>query len=543
MDTDITVIKDENKIDLSPITLALLDQIKSIPRKKLPDETSRISVSQTAAFFAIAYEKLRNAVEYREAHLMRRAAIERILKRRLTLNPQGDGEAENLIRELLWARYAPNESLGEHDVEVIQKIIDKYIYLRSYLLGGQTEKKKAYYSVFLFDLLTCEIEETLSPEEAQRNAQFTYFIFQVLKGKVKIEGATQEKHDAYLYISVERAFAKNDNAFLRYHLYSLSKLQLKDVSRDKLDQLAAAMPALFTDIDKIISNPHSNRIFLFVRRYIPPFHILFDLIRQEPSDKIKPLLEDRDKLWTALEKICREKYALTQTKLNGLAIKAIIYIFLTKMIFAIILEYPLSLYFYNEVNYVTIAINALFPALLMFLIVGLTRVPGADNTRRIFERLVDIIDADKSFETGVALITKNRKVRRPTLIFAFTVFYSLTFIITFLLLHSILLLLKFNAISEIIFILFVSLVAFFSYRIRQVAKQYLLREKDSIFRPFTDFFFMPVLSVGKVLSSGISKINIFGFVFDFFIEAPFKLIVEVVEEWVRFVRERREEII
>lgn len=54
---------------------------------------------------------------------------------------------------------------------------------------------------------------------------------------------------------------------------------------------------------------------------------------------------------------------------------------------------------------------------------------------------------------------------------------------------------------------------------------------------------MPVLSVGKVLSSGISKINIFGFVFDFFIEAPFKLIVEVVEEWVRFVRERREEII
>ena len=33
-------------------------------------------------FFALVYEKVRNAVEYREDHLILRAAIERILKRR-----------------------------------------------------------------------------------------------------------------------------------------------------------------------------------------------------------------------------------------------------------------------------------------------------------------------------------------------------------------------------------------------------------------------------------------------------------------------------
>lgn len=126
---------------------------------------------------------------------------------------------------------------------------------------------------------------------------------------------------------------------------------------------------------------------------------------------------------------------------------------------------------------------------------------------------------------------------------AFSIFYLFTFIATFGLFYEALTLLHFNIISQLIFYFFVSMVTFFGYRVRQTAKEYQVYEKDHFLRPLGDFFFMPVLSVGKFLSSNVSKLNFLTVVFDFLIEAPFKLLVEVVEEWVKFVKQKREEIV
>jgi len=49
--------------------------------------------------------------------------------------------------------------------------------------------------------------------------------------------------------------------------------------------------------------------------------------------------------------------------------------------------------------------------------------------------------------------------------------------------------------------------------------------------------------IGKWLSSNVSKVNIFIFVFDFIIEAPFKVLVEVAEDWTRYVKERKDNMV
>lgn len=213
------------------------------------------------------------------------------------------------------------------------------------------------------------------------------------------------------------------------------------------------------------------------------------------------------------------------------------------MLFALILEYPLSLYIYKEVNLVSIGINSIFPPILMVLILAFFRVPGESNTKKIYERIIEIIDADKTFETQIAYMPKKPLVRRPSLIFGFTIFYSITFIVTLTAIYEILILLNFNLISQFIFLFFVSVVTFFSYRIRQIVKELRLEDKESIFTPIVDFFFMPILSLGKFFSQEIARLNFFIFVFDFLIEAPFKLVFEIVEEWISFVRKRKEEII
>jgi hypothetical protein len=53
---------------------------------------------------------------------------------------------------------------------------------------------------------------------------------------------------------------------------------------------------------------------------------------------------------------------------------------------------------------------------------------------------------------------------------------------------------------------------------------------------------MPILSLGQLLSRGLSKLNFLSVFFDFIIEAPFKLVIEVIEEWISFVRTKRDEI-
>lgn len=535
------VQKDEH-IELSENTTALLNDLRKIKDRAPADEFTKLQVSQAVSFLALVYERVRNAIEDREEHLLRRAAIERILKRRLAMNPQGEGEGENLLRELMWARYYPNGFLGQNDISKVQKIIDIYLSIKKSLVTGRGNEAKVYLSEFILDLLTCEIEETLSPAEAMRDADFNYYIYQVLKEKVKIEGMTAEQRDAFLLISLEKSYRKSDLPYQRYHLFTIFYKPLGQHTPEELLQLTTHLPEVFHKIDNLIKNKVVEKLIKFTRKQLPPFLILFDIIKRKKKE-IETILTDKAKLWTEVDMTCRTKYQQTKSKLSTLAFKSLVYIFVTKMLFAIILEVPLSKLIYNEVNYTAIIVNSLFPPILMLIIILWIRIPGEDNTKRIYNRLMEIINADPTFEQSVALITKQPRKKRPILTMGFTIFYTLTFVITFLAIYEMLTYIHFNLLSMSLFVFFISVVSFFAYRIKQVVNEYRLVEKDSILRPIIDFFFMPILSLGKLFSEGVSKINVFIVLFDFIIEAPFKLIIEVIEEWMTFVRQRKEEII
>ena len=533
--------KESEEIKLSSYTTALISALRQIKPKPRPDDLSVLTVSQTVSLFALAYEKIRNAVEFREDHLILRAAIERIIRRRFSLNPSGKGEAENLLRELLWARYFDTGTLGGDDVNQVQKVIDNYIRLRNLIVIGRPAVEREYFSQFLLDLLTVEIEETLKPDSTALMANLTFFIYQVLHQKIKIEGVNNQQKDIYFLIAVEKAFRKSDQAHQRYHLFISFYKRLKEYQPEDLEDLAIKLPAILRRIDQLIGNPYVENLTKFTRKQMPPFIILFDIFKKKFSE-IEAILTNKNKLWNQVDFICREKYQQLGRRISTLAVRSFIYILLTKMLFALILEYPLSMFIYGNVNHMSILINSLFPPFLMALIVTFFRIPGEENTRKIYERIIEIIDADKSFETKVAFMPKKQRQKNSGLIFGFTVFYSLTFIITFLLIYEILSLLNFNLISQLIFIFFVSVVTFFSYRVKQISKELKLEEKESIFTPFIDFFFMPILSLGKFFSQEIARLNFFIIIFDFLIEAPFKMIFEVVEEWISFVRKRKDEI-
>src|SRR3989338_8028031 len=78
--------------------------------KKIPRDEPLVSISTRTSTASFIYERMRNAVDYREEHLLRRNAIERALRRRLSIG-SGDELAEKLVTELIHARYLPNNAI------------------------------------------------------------------------------------------------------------------------------------------------------------------------------------------------------------------------------------------------------------------------------------------------------------------------------------------------------------------------------------------------------------------------------------------------
>ncbi|MEI6533176.1 MAG: hypothetical protein WCO06_05050 [Candidatus Roizmanbacteria bacterium] len=530
-------------IDLSIYSNALVDTIKAIKPKNKPDDYSKLSVSQTASFLALVYEKIRNAIEYHEEHLIRRAAIERIVRRRLAINPSGKGEAENILRELLWARYFPNESVGEEDVQKSQQILEKYLLLKRLILSGRNSEQQAYFTQFIIDLLSCEIEESLSIESSTRESAFTYFVFQTLRKKIKIEGITDDLKDAYFFIAVDKSYRKSADSHQRYHMFSMFYKSISEYKPQEIQDLATRFPEITKKIDALLKNDYVENLAKFLRRQLPPYLILFDIFLKKPQGW-QEKLKSKESLWLLVDQICKDKYQFIKGRLRLLTIRSLIYIIITKMAFLILVEIPLSQMIYGAIHFETTLILLSAPVIIMMLIILTTHIPGEDNTKFIYQRIIDIIDKDSTFEERIAYISRKRDKKRPFLIFIFTLLYIATFVLTLFVMYFILSLINFTAIQMGLFLFFVSVISFFAYRIRQVANEYRLNEKDNILSPLVDVFFMPILALGKFFSNEVSaRLNIFIIIFDFFIEAPFKLIVEVIEEWIRFVKARKDEIV
>lgn len=532
--------KTSSTLGISNYTDHLLKVYENRLRPREIPEQQAIKVSRAVSFFAFWYEKMRNAVEYREDHLIRRAAVERILKRRLMFNEQGVGIAEPLIKELLWAGYIKNGSIPETDIQIVHDIIQKYLYIRRQVYPGRPAKEQSSLDEFIVNLLSCEIEETLSPDKEMD--AFVNFVYHSILTRVEFKEKQNHDHKNVLtYVATDQGFAKSDLPLIQYHL---AKLLLPELTVTKGDRVETILP-FFLDIYKQINwatkNHATDKLKRYIKRNSPPYMILRDIIENHPKDT-RAILTNIDQLKYKVDEICRKRYQSTKAKLTRAGVRSIIYIFLTKMILAILIEYPIDRYLLKKVDFIPLAINIIFPPFLMFLLVAITNVPGADNTKRIFERILSIIQPDRSDETKY-LVKSARTTKRPLLMFGFSVIYLLAFVVSFGLIIMGLREIHFNIISQLFFIFFLSMVLFFGYRIRQTAKEYLLVDKEGILSPISDFFMLPILSLGKWLSQEISRLNIFIFIFDFIIEAPFKAVFEVGEEWINFVRHKKEEII
>ena len=510
-------------------------------------EEAKIKVSELISRLAFYYEKIRNSVDYKEEYLLRKNAILRILKRQVIIEgplkiPNAEAIAHNLLVELIRAGYLPNNKLPETKIGEIARVVDKYLKLRFYALPKlAADQQKNEYGKWILAMAAAEVEENLNTDAVAQAAVGN--MYELLSKEIVLPGdsAYQKDREIQIYVSIHRIFMKFDRDMLDFLLLKYYSANWARAAEEEIKYLANHLEAMKEAITGQMNHPLAAQLNKIVNRYSVYFTILTDVVTDDPVGVYEDFRDDPKAFPRLVKKFANKRYHEAKEKLRRAAVRSIIYIFLTKMVLAFILEVPVTLWLGEVLNYNSLAINISFPPLLLFLIVLFTRTPTEANTLKIVQGVEEVVFAEKERREPIVLRPPSGRGRGASA--AFAIIYTITFFITFGLAVYFLDKIHFTFVSIIIFLFFLTLVSFFGLRIRKVAREiYIVEGRENIFTFILDFFYVPVIEAGKWLNERFSRLNFFVFILDFIIEAPFKIFVDIAEDWTKYVKERKEEI-
>lgn len=504
--------------------------------KREGEELIKVNVMTSAVAFM--YEKVRTIIDYQEEHLVRKGAIFRILKRRFLEGNDYYKIAENLVKELISARYLPNNKIPETKIIEVAQVIEKY----DLLYSGVKELRGLKTSLKLYDwilgIASVEIEEIIIPSNQEK--VLVRFMYDEIKQRVEIvsKKMTEDDKNLQIFIAVNRSLVKSDKQMLEYLLLKLWHPEWKTNYQQFLPKFIDQITELKTEIDNQLNHKLANRLLRFCRRYATMLIILREVIYQD-FKKAKGLVNDIPALETKIREVCQDKYKEVKRKLKTQILRAIVYVFFTKMLLALVLEIPFDYYILQSFNWLAIIVNITFPPLLMVFIASTIRTPSSKNTDAMIKGIHRILTG----KIGEVKYIKGVKKRSWFTWFIFNLIYFITFLVPFVLIVYVLDKIEFSILSIILFLVFLSIVSFFGVRIRNSASELVVLEKrENILGELFDFITLPFIRFGRWLSFNFSRINIFVFILDFIIEAPLKIILQAIEEWLAFFKEKKEDL-
>ncbi|MBI4036062.1 hypothetical protein HY383_03855 [Candidatus Daviesbacteria bacterium] len=495
-----------------------------------------ISVNPVVAELATWYEKFRTAMDYRAEEVILRAAIERILKRRLILGGEGKTVATPLIRELVWARYFPDFTIAESQVAQVSHALDLYLELER-KVNQKHRIGKGAVNEWIMHLVSSEIEHILKPNDPKD--VMSNFIFNIFKDRITIADDTDEVKNIQTFIAVRRAYANDDLAFLRYHLF---KQYFGHLNSENLEKVAEGFADAYKQFEDHFKYPAKDKIYTYIKNQSVPFLILDDVFRKYRG-KTAALVLDEDRLNSEILAACNARYKAIRSKVNRAIVRSVIFIFCTKAVFALFVEGTFERILYGRILWPSIVLNTLTPPALMILVGFLIKTPTRENSFKILKKINTILYDDPPALDQPLTVKKKPSKTDPLMWSLFILMWLTAFGISLGSIVFVLTKVGINPLSQGIFLFFLAIVSFVSFRINRTANMYVMKEKrERISSVVMDFFFMPFIQIGSRLTLAISQINILLFIFDFIIETPFKGIFAFFEQWFLFLRNQREKL-
>ncbi len=525
--------------ELSQQTQRLIQRYQSWYQSLQPKEgISAIHVDEVASKVAAFYEKIRGVVDWREEHLIRKAAIERILKRRLFLQKNEEGLATRFVYELIRGGYFPNDKIEETKIETVQALLDKYIFILNNSPSPPAEKAKVQLYDWLLSIAACEVEEVLDPPRRER--ALIEYMEELMRERIFVlPGISEEEKNTQISIAVQNALFKLDYPIISYHLLRKQYPDWIQLSKIQLEEFTKNIYLIWRNVEKALRHPLAKKFYQICERYDTPYLILGDIISTDPL-KIEEKIGNAQTLENSIREAYLKRLGQLRSKVGRAAIYSTISIFVTKMVLAFLIELPFDKYLTHQFSYQTLGFNILIPPLLMLFLVVTVRPPRKENLERVvLETMKIVYESEKKDIYEV----KSSKKRGFVLNAVITIFYLATFFVSFGLIWWGLEKLDFGILSKLIFIVFFSLICFAGVKVRERAKELSVeKEKEGFLGFLLDSLSLPFIRMGKWLSGQWAKYNIIMVLIIALIDLPFQLFTEFLEQWRYFLKEKKEEI-
>ena len=485
-----------------------------------------LEVNKIIAKAATFYEKVRYLIDYREEHTIRRAAIERILKRRVFIE-QSPHAGMTLLQELADGQYLEKEKATEELAGDIDRIVWKFLnVIEAAKVNGAIARR-------LVSFAATEIDSRLSPLQYAVDESTVEAFYKTMKGHAHVHGVSEEEVNIQLYCAIWRSLLSADNERLSYALWLLYVPEWRGPELD-FRLIAGKLAGVASRIHSAVGNSLQWQIAQKIKNESIYFHIIRDVV-QHHGASAEHVLNSPAELDDHTREFLGKKYERENERIKSSGIRAVVYLFLTKMAVAIAVEVPYEFFFLGAIHYMPLSINILFHPFLLF---ALTRRVGAldeSNTEAVISGVHGIL-----YEGRVRTIRVRNTYTRLT--FAFATLYLALVLFVFGALIGVLELLNFNPISIALFLFFLALVSYFAFRIRYQARRWKIVQDQGALVLVASVLAIPVVRTGRWLSQTFSSINIFVLIMDFIIETPFKRLLNFSNQFMVYLREKAEEM-
>lgn len=518
---------------------------KTFKDETLSVKTRKYEVSEATTFFSSVYERVRNTIDYKDEHLIKRFAIQRFLRVSLTSKTNPEDITDLLIKDLLRGRYLTDIDITDWKVEKIQKIVHKYIKAKGIIKRSNSREFQNGVWDSVLGVAASEIEKTLDP--LFKPEIFVNLLGEYISAIVSKSAISDNVEDlqAHIFLACHRALVRSDISILTYHaMYMLHRDFFENPTDEVIEAFILAYPDFKKKVEKVLGSRFQDLLYLNVRRISPPIKVLEGVLERNP-EMVEHILSDPRLLRDKAESYILSYYKDLKKKLNVRITRMLFYLFITKMTLALLIEAPVDLYLYGSISYIILLINTLVPVVLFYLIAKNVKTPGKANDELIFKTIDSVVYSDKFFlneQSEKFFLKRISRSRRssPALALVYSALYLLVYGIIFTTLTRY----GFNFVSTMIFIFFVSILSYFAWNVRARAKDLeVLPSKEGLPGSILTIISLPILKVGKMLSIQVGRFNFFTLFFDLILEAPFKIIIQFFEDLIDFLKSKHEEVV
>jgi len=540
-------------LELSKPVAQLLDSYTGWLTRPKPSRTP-IHVDEIASKVAKIYELIRKVVDWKEDNVLRRSATERILKRLLFGKLSGISRssksspsyiAETVTTELIRGGHLPNDTIPQEVLPILSKNIEKYLAFLSVTNLPATNNvvtARHNYTTFIVELAACEIEDLLAQPRLEYDLLDAMTRAMLERITVTPEGSlTKDEIYIQTYISVARTLFDLDDAFIIYRLLTFQYSDFSNPSPETLRQLQADMPSIWDQSEMLLNTVAGKQFYAISEQTDTVFALLGDVLRKysDKPEKIMPIFTSREDLQKEIEVAYDVRYKSLKKRLFILGFFSTLSVFASNWFTFFLIEVPAAHIFGEGFNAFTTFIDFIVPTVVMFILVSIIKAPGPANKQNVTTAIFDFVKKTESF--SMYEIKLNRP-RRPILHSVMALIYMAIMFTVLGCIGWVFYIAGLPITSVIFDTATIAMTIFAAVTIRNKSKELTVGDKMSGIEFILDMISVPVAKFGNLLAKTWKQYNVVAFLFNFLVETPFALIIDVIEEWSKFIKERRSDI-